>query len=64
MNEELVAPLRLNGYALRLSAPRFTAFRHEAPNPKDLRELRDRVKADWSIYWRDVRRGDCPTIRR
>jgi hypothetical protein len=63
MNETPPAPLRLNAYALHFSAPQFTAFRHKLPNPQDLRELRDRVKADWFVYWREgIAWGRCGNI--
>jgi Piwi domain len=62
MNETLSTPLRLNAYALRFSAPQFTAFRYALPNPQDLSELRDRVKADWFVYWREGTAWGLPRL--
>lgn len=62
MHETALAPLRLNAYALRFSADQFTAFHHEMPNPSDLRELRDRIKADWFVYWREGTAWGLPRL--
>lgn len=51
--EPIGAPLRLNAFALRYSADQFTAYVQNLPDPKDLRALRDRINADWFLYWRD-----------
>ncbi len=55
-------PLRLNAFALSFSAAKFTGFRQEVPNPQDLRELRDAVKADWFVYWREGTAWGLPRL--
>jgi hypothetical protein len=42
----------LNAFFLSFSADEFDAYKHELPNPKEVRPLRERVKADWFVHWK------------
>lgn len=55
--------IRLNAYHLHFTAKQFAAYHHELPNPSDLRPLRERVNADWFVYWKDGVAWGLPRIR-
>jgi hypothetical protein len=45
--------LDFNGFRLAFSSPTCTAHQQPMPDNKQLRPLRERLGADWFLYWDD-----------